>query len=448
MKIILTVHQFFPEWQSGTEVLTRDTAKTLIARGHDVEIWTGQHEPHPQGISHDFFEYQGIPVHRYYGNLNEKAAGSDCTRVEYENQHFTKLFADHLQKRRPDVVHAYHLFRLSCSALKFAQDAGVCTVYTPTDFWSICPAIQLLKPDDQLCLGPTHNSLNCVEHLFGKKMPSFLKAWPSSLLQAGAQMLGLFCSRHQEKCKRFRSLLERIRYNRRIFSRIDAILIPSRFMEQMLIRNGIPKKRFFYQPFGVNIDHLHPLNKKTKTDRLRVGFIGTLAKHKAPHVLIRAVKELPLDAPIEVRIYGKPTDYPEYAKCLHVLADHDPRISFCDTFPNHEIGSVLSNMDVLVVPSVWYENTPLVVYSAQASKTPVIASDLGGLSGVISHEENGLLFPAGDHRTLAKTLFRLTQDPDLLSRLSQNAQAPKSMDQYVDELEKIYEKLLRTKEKK
>ncbi len=440
------VHQFFPHWQSGTEVLTRDTAKKLIARGHDVEVWTGHHQPHPQGISYDCFEYEGIPVHRYYGSLEEEAVGVDRTRAEYENRHFAEFFALHLQKRRPDVVHAFHLYRLSSSALKAAHDRGIRTVYTPTDFWSVCPAIQLLLPDGRLCLGPAHNGLNCVEHMSGWKMPPYLKTWPSSVLRAGTRLLEFFRPKDRELCGRFRSLLKRMDHHRRQFACVDAILTPTRFLKRILVDNGIPSKGMSHQSFGINLDHIPLFDKNKKTSRLRVGFIGTLIQHKGPHVLIQAIKELPLDIPVEVQIYGRSSDVPEYSQSLRVLAGDDPRISFCDTFPNHEIGNVLSRLDVLVAPSLWYENSPLVVFSAQASKVPVIASDLGGLSEVISHQVNGLLFPAGDHRGLAQILLQVSQDPGLLSRLSQNAQRPKSMDRYVDELEEIYGKTLCKKE--
>ena len=69
--------------------------------------------------------------------------------------------------------------------------------------------------------------------------------------------------------------------------------------------------------------------------------------------------------------------------------------------PNESIGDVFSELDVLVVPSVWYENTPLAIYSAQEAGCPVIASNLGGMSEVIKHEKNGLLFEAGDFVGLA-----------------------------------------------
>jgi glycosyltransferase involved in cell wall biosynthesis len=100
-------------------------------------------------------------------------------------------------------------------------------------------------------------------------------------------------------------------------------------------------------------------------------------------------------------IYGDPEAFPEYAARLRRIAANDPRIRFCGAFPNEKISDIFSTLDVLVVPSIWYENTPLVIYSAQACRCPVIASNLGVCGGGV-HEENGLLFEPGNPADLAR----------------------------------------------
>jgi glycosyltransferase involved in cell wall biosynthesis len=173
-----------------------------------------------------------------------------------------------------------------------------------------------------------------------------------------------------------------------------------------------------------------------------VGFIGTLYEHKGVHLLVKAVRQLPADVPLEVRIYGSTEDYPDYCATLRELADGDPRIEFRGTFPNGRIGEILSALDVLVVPSIWYENTPLVIYSAQACGCPVIASNLGGLSEAVEDDVNGLLFEAGDVGQLARAIGRLARDKTLLRRLAQAAKPPKPIAVYAGELENLYGEIL------
>ena len=98
----------------------------------------------------------------------------------------------------------------------------------------------------------------------------------------------------------------------------------------------------------------------------------------------------------------------------------------------------MAGLDALIVPSLWYENTPLVIYSALAAKRPVIASDFPGMSEVVRHDWNGLTFPAGDIQSLHAQLTRLLNDPTLIESLSANCSMPKSTGEYVDELLSLY----------
>ncbi len=99
-----------------------------------------------------------------------------------------------------------------------------------------------------------------------------------------------------------------------------------------------------------------------------------------------------------------------------------------------------------MVPSIWYENTPLVIYSAQAAGCPVIASNLGGMAEVVQHENNGLLFEAGDASDLAAKLKLLIDAPDVLGRLADNAKNPKSVTEYATELAEIYDSVIKERQ--
>jgi glycosyltransferase involved in cell wall biosynthesis len=175
-----------------------------------------------------------------------------------------------------------------------------------------------------------------------------------------------------------------------------------------------------------------------------IGFIGTLSSYKGCHILIQAFKQLNLPS-LQLKIYGSPVHFPDYSAELRSLAADNDAIEFCGTFPNDQIADVLGQLDVLVVPSLWYENTPLVVYSALAAHCPVLASDFPGMSEVVLHEQNGLVFPAGDINALAEQLRLLASSPDLLTSLSAGCKPPKSTVEYVNELEATYQADLQTR---
>jgi glycosyltransferase involved in cell wall biosynthesis len=162
-------------------------------------------------------------------------------------------------------------------------------------------------------------------------------------------------------------------------------------------------------------------------------------------VLLEAVRSLPADMPVEVKVYGELEQFPEYVRRLRALAGNDERIAFCGTFPNKRIGEILYGLDVLVIPSVWYENTPLTCYFAQAAGVPVVATDTESMREVVADGINGFLFPTGDVRGLAGIIRLLCIDRAAVRRLSDHARKPKTISSYVDELERMYDEVVNPK---
>ena len=158
-------------------------------------------------------------------------------------------------------------------------------------------------------------------------------------------------------------------------------------------------------------------------------------------MLIQAFRSLPDDPNVTLRICGGWGTTRAYSRSiLNQIAEH-PRINLAGRFPNDRMADELSRIDVLVVPSVWYENAPLVVYAALAAGVPVVATDLGGLSETISHGRNGLLFEPADAADLARQLRRLVDEPGLLAALREGAHGARSVVDSVDEFLELYESL-------
>ena len=146
-----------------------------------------------------------------------------------------------------------------------------------------------------------------------------------------------------------------------------------------------------------------------------------------------------------LKIYGDESHFPSYAQRLIKLGGNSPNIFFKGTFPPEKLGEILAGIDVLVVPSIWYENNPLVIQSAFAAGVPVVASDVPGISHLVKDQVNGILFPRGDEKALRSCLERFLQEPDLLPRLRRKLPLPKSIIKNCTELESIYKNLLELK---
>jgi len=168
-----------------------------------------------------------------------------------------------------------------------------------------------------------------------------------------------------------------------------------------------------------------------------------LIRIKGLHVLLEALCKLPQEKRdcIDLKIYGvapeSNDDYPT------LLKDYVVRLKgvaeFSGTFRHDEIGAVMRSAHLCVVPSIWYENAPLVLCSAIAAGTPVLVSKMSGMTEIIEEGKNGMSFQAGDSDELAITLMNLVGDPAWIKNaMSHQATTYRTPDDYCDLIESLY----------
>ena len=107
-------------------------------------------------------------------------------------------------------------------------------------------------------------------------------------------------------------------------------------------------------------------------------------------------------------------------------------------FDYKDISGVFSEIDVLVLPSIWNENCPWTILEAFSTKTPVIASRIGGIPELVKDKENGLLFEPGDSSELYDKMRIFINNSNLINELRANLISPKSMKENSEEIEEIY----------
>ncbi|HEY6838528.1 MAG TPA: glycosyltransferase family 4 protein [Geobacteraceae bacterium] len=452
MKIVLTTHLFLPDFFAGTEILTFETARELKRLGHEVHVVTGfpGRNDLPDEERFDRYEYDGIPVERFHYAPVPMGEQWNANEAEFNNRFFARHFRAYLEDLKPDVVHFFHLGRLSASAIDVCHDLGIPAVMTPTDFWLICPTFQLRLTDNSICPGPDRFGVKCLRHVAAISQPTakraILECLPDRLVEILMMANGIAARRRGRPPVPFlEAYATRQAFLRERMNLLDRMIVPTRLMERILVEHGLSPAKVHFSRYGIDTSHIAPRVKGGGGGVLRIGFIGTLYDPKGAHVLVEAVRSLGRDVPCEVKMYGDPGLFPEYVEKLKRLMAGDPRMTLCGTFAKERIGEVFEGIDVLVVPSVWYENTPLVIYAAQAAACPVIASDLGGMAEVVSHGVNGLLFEAGDAAGLAAALKKLIDDRQELRRLSEHARRPKTIARYVEELLAIYDDVMASK---
>ena len=186
---------------------------------------------------------------------------------------------------------------------------------------------------------------------------------------------------------------------RAVLSDVDRILAPSRHMRDRFARAGVDRPIDLLQ-YGIDTTRFPPRTSQPGTTH-RLGFLGSLMVSKAPHLLVEAWKQLPAGA-AQVAIAGGFVPYhgdDSYQRRLAPLLNL-AGVEHTGNLSNADVPRWLAGLDALVVPSIWEENSPLVIREAFAAGVPVVASNIGGIPEVVTDEVNGLLFEPGNVQDL------------------------------------------------
>jgi glycosyltransferase involved in cell wall biosynthesis len=395
LKILFVVHDYLPEHAGGTEVHTHALARELARRGHRVSVLFSERDLARAEGEVRRGELDGVRtievVHqREYADARE-------TWLELRAR---KVFTAVLAEERPEVVHFQHLATWGAACLHVAREQGSAAVYTAHDFHLLCSNGRAMAPNQRLCLGATGNYRpDCAECVGNDR--------------AAAS--------------------ERRRFHADMLRRAQRVICPSEFMAGVLRRNGFAKEE--------QIEVLAPgvaaagRRARERGPMLRVGFVGGLFAAKGAHVLVDAMRLL-ADAPVELHVHGVLEWFPEYVAQLRSKAGE--RVVFHGRFAPDDAPRINESFDVLVSPSLWYENAPLAIAEAFRSGVPVVASKLGGMLEAVRDGVDGLLVPRDDPSALAAALRRLATEPGLLEGLASSIRPPPTLDAVATRVEQIY----------
>jgi glycosyltransferase involved in cell wall biosynthesis len=232
---------------------------------------------------------------------------------------------------------------------------------------------------------------------------------------------------------------------RQICAVVSLFLAPSRFLREQFLAFGIPAERLLFSECGLSPMLLR--NEKSRRPGAPVvfGYIGVVDPVKGIHHLVEAVAPL---TGAELRIYGGVADYAPYPDRAQFLARlrASPHIRMMGRYDNQELGRILSEVDVVVVPSIWYENAPLVIREAFMARKPVVTAAFGGMQEWVQEGVNGLLFRARDVGDLRRVLAQFIADPTLVEKLSRHFPPIRSIADDAAAIEAHYSSLIKMRE--
>jgi glycosyltransferase involved in cell wall biosynthesis len=422
MRVAFFVHCFFPKHFYGTETYTYNLARHLKRTGHDPVVVSAIFPGEPSaGELISRYTFDDIPV----VSIDKNFLPNTRVKDTYYHLEMRPVFEKLLRELRPDLVHVTHLINHTAVLLEVTKALAIPTFATLTDFFGFCFNNKLEAADGKLCAGPNSRRTNCLAcYLKDAASASSAEPW---IRWAGAPprvkwvapLVSRACSLPSLRSGPVDGLVQDLRSRPdillRAYSNYRAVITPTRFLQTAYQRNGlkVPAHNIW---FGVDVSRAPKPHRSGGTPLF--GFIGQIARHKGTDILIDALRRLGKGC-ARLRIYGPSDQDPIYMDKLRSAAEGFA-VEFAGTFPKEQMARIMSEIDVLVIPSRWYENSPLVLLNALATHTPVIVSNVAGMTEFIKEGENGFSFDRGSSKSLAKIMQRFVSEPGLAAEMANN----------------------------
>jgi glycosyltransferase involved in cell wall biosynthesis len=441
LKIVLALHQFPPFASGGTEQLVRWTALGLRDLGHQAIVVSAVPRRHGGSatVPVGYRDPDGIDV-RFLRLRDSPRNTAEGIAREYDDAAAGEEFGSLIDDVKPDVVHFFHLSGLTASALRAVAKRGVPIAITVTDFWFECPTVQLLLQNNALCEGPRVDRMNCVRHLAAIRWTALQPIASVSMIDSTAaaaiELMGRV-RRSSGASASLRALQGRSDVIRTAFGLASGVIVPNESMAARVRAFGIAPERVRMLRYGVPAPVEASAGTRNDGDhRPRVAFIGTLTESKGARLLLRALQRV-ADLDVSVDIFGI-ADSEANARPLRELARRDPRVTLRGTFDNRDFARTLETVDLLVIPSLWRENSPLVLLQALALRCPVLVADVSGLAPHVRPGRDGWTFRRGDVDDLALQIRRRVLDQAALAAVRADAHVEQTLAPYIEHLARLY----------
>lgn len=408
MRILFVVHQFRPEFATGTETVIFNVAKACQRAGHQVTVLTcslgdpsGWAAAPEDGLR--FTVVESLPIYAI-----PAALVSDPSALRKEADAAVKdLVHRFLSARNFDVAHIGHSMRMF-SAIEALREANLPYIVTLTDFFPLCYRVNLVRTSGELCGGP-HGGRACLSYC------SPVNGDPS------------------ERFERFRLLL----------AGAGARVACSDFVHRQYARS-FSDLAFETLPHGVDALRAYTITaRKREREGIRFGFLGTLSAPKGVALLAEAfaAAELP-DASLE--IVGPAHGDVQTTRAIEAIATVHPNITIRGPVAPDDIFDVISGFDVLCLPSQVPETFSLVLHQAFVCGVPALVSNLGAPAEIVERHGCGWTTPHADVAGWTQALRRVATDRALLEAAKSRVPLPLRLEEEGFFYEHFYRRAIRT----
>jgi glycosyltransferase involved in cell wall biosynthesis len=316
-----------------------------------------------------------------------------------------------LEAFRPTAIHFHHYVHLGLEFIREARKYGANASITVTlhEFLAICHAQgQMLKTNGMLCR---------------KAAPLDCHACFPDISPQDFFMRELFV--------------------KSFFELVDYFVCPSAFLRDRYVAWGLPPEKIIVLDNGQPPSPAQFDAPEENIER-RFVLLGQLSRLKGTLVLLDAIRLLPRPVRQQIRVelhgsvqYALDDFKQEFAKGMEGLEDV---VRLCGPYMREHLTGILRRNGWLIVPSIWWENSPMVIQEAFAAGRPVICSDVGGMAEKVVHGMNGFHFRVNNAADLAARMECCAAKPELFNSIRENIPIPLTISQAVDSLIKLYAK--------
>jgi glycosyltransferase involved in cell wall biosynthesis len=426
LRILFVAHGWPPREQAGAELVAAQLAAALARRGHAVAAFAASGDPAvpPHVVTRAAVD--GLSVTRVRTAMEH----ADSLRATVFDPHVRRLFDEELGKGF-DVVHVHHLLGLSSDLVEAAKRAGARVVVTLHDFWYLCARGQRLMPGGHLC--SDIDLSRCARCIAGKRVKWGARFVAERGLRALRELPGYLAANLGK-----RALRRRMEEYSAALAAADVVTAPSRFVLDEHVRFGLSPAKARLVENGVDESFVaRMVPRSTPSAPLRFGFVGSMLPSKGVDLLLEAFRDVaPGRASLD--LFGtSPWDGGALERRLRARHARE-NVRFHGPFAHERIAEVLAAIDVLVLPSRWYENAPVTLDEAALAQLPVVVAGHGGMAEWLERRRNGLAFRPDDAADLKAQLLRFVDEPGLWERLRRPAHPVRTVAASAAEFEAIY----------
>jgi glycosyltransferase involved in cell wall biosynthesis len=406
---------------TGMEIAKRDKRVLIVSHGHPTfslgggevasyNLFNGIHDL--PGWESFYLARIGPPVNRHKDSalmsLRQKEReilyyANDYDHFRCSNRNLAGLqqdFVRYVVDLQPDVINFHHYIGLGVETIFALKQAlpRVPIVITFHEYLSICHHHgQMVKTSrNTLCYRSSPaECTNCFPHI------------PES------------------------QFFKREAFLKTFFEMADFYISPSEFLIDRYVDWGLPREKFRMIENGLTVDEIVPPRPLPKGGRRnRFGFFGQVSEFKGLHVLVEAVsrvsdKDWGEDSALMI-FGGNLEKQPEaFQKKFNELTEKaGNRVRFYGSYRSAELPSLMKDVDWLIIPSIWWENSPVVIQEAFLHGRPIIASNIGGMAEKVTHNVDGIHFRNASVEDLIDRLTDILRTPDLWDRLRARIKRP------------------------